>query len=159
MRTQLLRIWSWLPLPEWMRWVIMWALTPKFMVGSVAVIFDEAGQVLLFRHTYRRAYAWGLPGGWMKPGEDAAATIEREVAEEGGLTVRALSPLSVGGNKRLRRVDIVLLCEYVSGEFRPSAEVAEARYFPIAALPGLIEPEHCVVVTQAARARERSRGG
>ena len=73
----LLRVWRWLPLPEWGRWRLAWLLTQKFLVGVMAVVFDDQGQILLFNHTYRREHPWGLPGGWLKARESPAAAIER----------------------------------------------------------------------------------
>ena len=66
---------------------------PKFLVGVLAVIFDDRGRVLLLKHTYRPDYPWGLPGGWLRAGEGAAEGIERELLEETGFVVRAIRPL------------------------------------------------------------------
>jgi ADP-ribose pyrophosphatase YjhB (NUDIX family) len=122
---------------------------PKFLVGVLAVIFDEGGRVLLLKHTYRPDYPWGLPGGWLKAGEGAAEGIERELLEETGLAVRAIRPLMVGGDSRHPRLDLVFSCEYKSGTFRPSAEVSEARFFDPAALPADMEPYLRTIVALA----------
>jgi len=122
---------------------------PKFLVGVLAVIFDEGGRVLLLRHTYRPHYPWGLPGGWLRAGEGAAEGIERELLEETGFVVRAIRPLMVGGDGQRPRLDLVFSCEYKSGTFRPSAEVSEARFFDPAALPADMEPYLRTVVALA----------
>ena len=145
----LLRIWRWLPLPARGRWGLTWLLMPKFLVGVLAVIFDDRGRVLLLRHTYRPDCPWGLPGGWLKAGEGAAAGIERELLEETGLVVRAIRPLMVGGDGRRPRLDLVFSCEYKSGTFEPSAEVSEARFFDPAALPADMEPYLHTIVALA----------
>jgi 8-oxo-dGTP pyrophosphatase MutT (NUDIX family) len=57
-----------------------------------ALVVDAAGRLLLLRvRDPARPAAdpwWEVPGGGLKPGEDAAATVVREVAEETGLAIR-----------------------------------------------------------------------
>ncbi len=57
-------------------------------VGSVAVIQDGEGRVLLVRQAYARS-KWALPGGGSDPGESVVETAVREVREETGLDVVA----------------------------------------------------------------------
>lgn len=128
-------------------------MMPKFLVGAVAVIFDENDRVLLFRHTYRQKYPWGLPGGWLKNRESAIDAVEREILEESGFEIRALYPLVIGGDPAQRRLDLIFLCEFAGGQFRPSGEVAEARFFSTEALPGRVEAFHVDVVRYAAEVR------
>ena len=145
----LLRLWRWLPLPARLRWGLTWLVTSKFLVGVLAVIFDDQGRVLLLKHTYRPDYAWGLPGGWLKRGEGAAEGIERELFEETGFVVHAMQPLMIGGDKVYPRLDLVLSCQYESGTFRPSAEVSEARFFDPEDLPAEMEPYLQTIVALA----------
>ena len=145
----LLRIWRWLPMPARLRWGLTWLVTSKFLVGVLAVIFDDRGRVLLLKHTYRPDYPWGLPGGWLKRGEGAAEGIERELLEETGFVVRAKQPLMVGGDSVYPRLDLVFSCQYESGTFRPSAEVSEARFFDPEALPAEMEPYLRTIVALA----------
>jgi ADP-ribose pyrophosphatase YjhB (NUDIX family) len=145
----LLQIWRWLPLPARIRWGLTWLVTSRFLVGVLAIIFDDQGRILLLKHTYRPDYPWGLPGGWLKAGEGAAAGIERELLEETGFVVRATQPLMVGGAKAHSRLDLVFLCELVSGTFRPSAEVSEARFFEPGDLPAEVEPYQGTIVALA----------
>jgi 8-oxo-dGTP diphosphatase len=148
-RRLLLRVWRWLPLPARARWGLTWLVTSKFLVGVLAVIFDDGGRVLLLKHTDRPDYPWGLPGGWLKRGEGAAEGIKRELLEETGFVVRAVRPLLIGGDKRRPRLDLVFLCEYEGGTFRPSAEVSEARFFDPGNLPADMEPYLRTVVALA----------
>jgi ADP-ribose pyrophosphatase YjhB (NUDIX family) len=147
-------------MPTRVRWGLTWLVTPKFLVGVLAVIFDEQGRVLLLKHTYRPECPWGLPGGWLKAGEGAAAGIERELLEETGLVIRAMQPLMVGGDGQRARLDLVFSCEYESGTFRPSAEVSEALFFDPAAMPTDMEPYLRTIVAialPATGAEERRR--
>lgn len=61
--------------------------TPK--VDVRAGVFDPSGRVLLVREVSDRN-RWSLPGGWCDIQESPRQAIEREVAEEAGLTVRAV---------------------------------------------------------------------
>jgi 8-oxo-dGTP diphosphatase len=144
-KVRLLRIWR--RLPGWARNMIERLLLPKFLVGGVAVVFDDRGRVLLFRHTYRDRYPWGLPGGWLKGGEDPIDAVEREVYEESGYRVKALHPLVIGGDRDTRRLDLIFLCDLEGGAFRSSAEVSAAGFHSLDELPGLVEPFHVDVVT------------
>lgn len=146
----LLRIWRWLPLPGWGRWWLTWLLVQKFLVGVMAVVLDEEGRILLLNHTYRRDHPWGLPSGWLKARESAAAAIEREVIEETGLRVQVTHPLIIGGNDDNPRVDLVFACRFVGGTFRPSAEVSEAQFFKLEALPHTVELYQRRLIARAA---------
>ncbi len=64
--------------------------------GSVVIIpVTNTGEIVLVRQ-YRPAigrFAWELPAGSLKPGEDVAAAAGRECQEEIGLIPSALTPL------------------------------------------------------------------
>lgn len=57
---------------------------PIVTVG--ALIFNEAGQVLMIR-TQKWSNRWGIPGGKIEWGETAVAALRREVKEETGLEI------------------------------------------------------------------------
>jgi 8-oxo-dGTP diphosphatase len=146
----LLWVWRRLPVSDGVRWRLSWRLTQKFLVGVVAVIFDDQGRILLLNHTYRPDYAWGLPSGWLKARESPAAAIVREVAEETGLHIEVTQPLIIESSKKWPRVDLVFACQCQSGTFRPSAEVSEGGYFKLTALPEALAPHSRRLINQAA---------
>lgn len=107
-------------------------------LGARAAAFDTAGRVLLVRHTYTPG--WLLPGGGVERGEAADAAAARELAEEGA--VRLTAPLALFGlywNRAGAGRDHVAL--FVARAVRqphpktPDLEIAEARFFPLDALP------------------------
>jgi 8-oxo-dGTP diphosphatase len=55
-------------------------------LGSAAAILDDAGRILLVKHSYGRLN-WELPGGLAESGESPVETVTREVREETGLLV------------------------------------------------------------------------
>lgn len=118
----------------------------SFPTGVAAVIEDESGRVILFRHTYRGKHPWGLPGGWLKKRESPDRCLIREVEEESGLAIEPVAPLlALAGSKRAR-VEIIYWARAVGGSFRPSIEVDAAQSFGPDDLPiGLMKYQADVI--------------
>jgi ADP-ribose pyrophosphatase YjhB (NUDIX family) len=70
--------------------------TPKIDVRGA--LFDDAGRVLLVQE--KRDGCWTLPGGWADALDPPARAVEREFAEEAGLTVRAARLAAVHDGSR-----------------------------------------------------------
>src|SRR5690348_159744 len=81
----LLRIWRTLPL--WVHILGARLVRPRFGAATAAVVFDEAGRILLFRHTYRK-FEWGLPAGGLEYREQPADAIVREFFEETSMQIK-----------------------------------------------------------------------
>lgn len=122
-----------------------------------AVIFDEAGQVLLVKRTNPRA--WEIPGGFMNPGERPEATIAREVHEETGLNVHIEGLLGWYERTGFRpHLSPVYVCRPASGTLRVSFEAVAAAFFPPARLPLSLFPWYRTVIAHALAARLRDAG-
>lgn len=114
-----------------------WRLRRSVTLGVRGIACDEAGRVLLVRHSY--AKGWHLPGGGVEHGETAAAALVRELAEEGGVAVEGV-PLVLGfyanhalfpnDHIALYRVDTWTPCSPRGG-----SEIAERGFFALDALP------------------------
>ena len=66
----------------------MRATHPRFTVTAGAIIFNNAGEILLLKHRFRAGSGWGLPGGFLEAGEQPVDALRRELREEIGLEVR-----------------------------------------------------------------------
>lgn len=131
MKSFLLKMWKALPNSELLRGSLVWLITQKFLVGVVGVVLNDAGQILLLKHTYRGKYQWGLPSGWLKRGEQPMDAMKREIKEETGMDVEVIKPLIVSGDDQWPRVDLIFLCSLINGTFSASEEVSSARFFPL----------------------------
>ena len=67
---------------------------PLILVGSVAIILDSEGRLLLQKRKYPKE-SWGLSGGLMELGETTEEVARREVEEETGLKMGKLHFLNV----------------------------------------------------------------
>lgn len=104
--------------------------------------FDEEGRLLLIRNRYGRHDLWLLPGGGVGRRETFADTALRELREETGLNLSdAQLFASYASSAEGKRDVIELFTGRTSGV--PAAdprEVAEARFFALAALPNELSP-------------------
>ncbi len=113
-------------------------LTQRATIGARGILVDEAGQVLMVRHTYRPG--WDFPGGGVKPPETLAECVAREVLEETGYRLtgspRLVDIYAVRGPGAGRDYVAVFLCrDFVLEQGKRSREITEARWFPGDALP------------------------
>lgn len=106
---------------------------PLFTLGAFAVIFDEAGRVLLCHR--RDMDAWNLPGGGLEPGELPDACVIREVREETGLEAAVERLVGVYGKLERNELVFAFLCRVVGGELSLTSETDANRYFYPDALP------------------------
>lgn len=134
----LLRIWRISPL-----WVHIFAarlLRPRFRVAVAALVFDEQGRILLFKHTYRKL-AWGIPVGGLEYGEQPEQGVIREFFEESGMTIEIERLLLADSSKYDQHINLVFLCKIIHGEFKESYEVSECKYFNVDNLPPMLFDE------------------
>jgi 8-oxo-dGTP diphosphatase len=98
--------------------------------------YDAAGRLLLIRRANEPGRGlWSLPGGRVEVGEDDAAALVREMAEETGLVVRP-GPL-VGQVRRGRYAIADYRCDPVGGELRAGDDASDARWVTAAELAAL----------------------
>jgi ADP-ribose pyrophosphatase YjhB (NUDIX family) len=81
----------------------------KWRLSSSAVVFDDAGRVLLVKQG-QRGRGWELPGGQVRKSEGSVAALLREVKEETGLKIEPLMLMAVFHIPSQRFTDLVFLC-------------------------------------------------
>jgi ADP-ribose pyrophosphatase YjhB (NUDIX family) len=107
-------------------------VAPRHRVGAVGAVFDREGRVLIVEHAYRTDFPWGLPGGWVQPGEDPGHAVARELREELALDVevRELVACAVVGRIRTSTHPVHLgLAYYCRLKSAPSAVSGEVLGF------------------------------
>ncbi len=100
-------------------------------VGALA--FDAAGRLLLVQRANEPGRGlWSLPGGRVEPGEDDAAALVREMAEETGLVVQ---PGALVGRVRRGKYEIAdYRCRVVGGTLLAGDDALDARWCDAATL-------------------------
>ena len=124
----------WRRTPPWLRGAITWTVNGKVIVGVSGVLLNEEGQVLLLRHRFHNNRIWGLPGGWLSPGETVYDCWRREVKEELALDT---SIEGIVCHRATRRVlEFYLLGRIRGGQLNiDPVEILEARFFAVDELP------------------------
>ncbi|MDO8754101.1 MAG: NUDIX domain-containing protein [Anaerolineales bacterium] len=128
----LLRLWRIMPL--WMHFLAAKLVRPRFRAGVAAIIFDEQGRVLLFKHTYRK-FEWGLPAGGLEYHEQPINAIVREFFEETGIKIQVERLLTATSAREDSQISMIYLCKVIDGEFKESHEISEMKYFSVNELP------------------------
>lgn len=139
---------------------------PRPALTADVVVLDVSGEprVLLVRRG-NEPYAgeWALPGGFVDEGERPEDAARRELAEETGLAFGGRLVLvgvygEPGRDPRGWTVSVSYLAR-VTGELdvRGGDDAAEARWFPVGALPRLAF-DHDTIVAEALAMLDGQRG-
>lgn len=109
---------------------------------TVFAFVERAGRYLVLergQEPYRRL--WDLPGGFVEAGESPVKAVEREIIEETGLNVEALSILgayrSRYGEDGKWTVDVAFYCRAPTGKPQLSHESSNAAWLTLEQMPTL----------------------
>ncbi|MBX5470745.1 MAG: NUDIX hydrolase [Thermoleophilaceae bacterium] len=108
----------------------VWWRVAKPRARGVRCVLRREERLLLVRHTYGDR-EWSLPGGRMRPWEQAEATARREMREELGLELERWSALGSFESRRLGKRETIfyLEAEVPAGELRVDrGEIGEVRW-------------------------------
>lgn len=120
--------------------------------GVTAVIFNEAGEVLLVERMDNGL--WGLPSGHVEMAETVTQAIMREIEEETGLRVAvrklvgvysepATQVFSYPSGQRTHFITLCFLCSITGGRLRADqSEISRADFFAIGQLPAQLMKMH-----------------
>jgi len=140
------------------------ATDPTEVRVSVCVVVrrgDGSREILLMRRSDNAH--WGLPGGYVEPGESVIAAAAREVREETGFEIEIGRLVGIYSDPKTvvidygdrRRVQAINLCfEGVAkerGEATTPQETLDVGFFEVAALPQPFVPIHEIRVQDAER--------
>jgi len=138
----LLHIWG--KFPIWTHILAARIVRPRFRMAVAALVFNAQGQILLFKHTYRK-FVWGIPAGGLEHWEQPVDAIAREFYEEAGMKIEVQQLLLADSSKHFHHVSLVYLCKIISGEFRESYEISEIQYFDVNNLPPMLFDERDLI--------------
>ncbi|MHB8778345.1 MAG: NUDIX hydrolase [Anaerolineales bacterium] len=147
----LLRIWRAMPL--WVHFLGSKIIRAKFQAAVAAIIFDQQGRILLFKHTYRK-FEWGIPAGSLEHHEQPADAVVREFLEETGMQIQVERLLTAVSAKEDDHITLIYLCKIVSGEFKASHEISEMKYFDPHHLPRMLFAEKDLIRWVVERIKE-----
>lgn len=99
-------------------------------VGAEAAVLDD-DRVLVIQRADDET--WGMPGGWVEPGESPAEAAVRETREETGLAVESVGLVGIYNRKPGEcgfhgQVNLVYRCRVVGGEIESSHEALAVEY-------------------------------
>jgi 8-oxo-dGTP diphosphatase len=143
---------AWLKMPVAMRRAGVWLTQPKFTVTAGAVVRDERGRILLLGHVLRRGSGWGIPGGFLRAGEQPEEAIRREVREEIGLELESVELVFIRTLETARQVEVIFRARMAAGALQERAdsfEIERAEWFALDALPDALSRDQQGLIRRA----------
>ncbi|HET7112283.1 MAG TPA: NUDIX hydrolase [Pyrinomonadaceae bacterium] len=142
------KIWRLLP-ARLRRWT-MRATHTRFTVTAGAIIFNDAGQVLLLKHRFRPGSGWGLPGGFLEAGEQPLDALRRELREEIGMEIKDAEVFAARSFRKPRQVEVLFRCRPDGAPQTRNIEVERAEWFSLNSLPEGLPKDQKLFVERAA---------
>ena len=123
----------WRKLPYFVKRILIRASQTTFTVSVGAVVLNKKKEILLLDHVLRPASGWGIPGGFINPGEHPEQAVKREIYEETGLEI-------VNVRMRLIRtlnqhLEMIFIAEGNGEAVVKSAEINSLAWFEFDRMP------------------------
>jgi ADP-ribose pyrophosphatase YjhB (NUDIX family) len=142
----------WKRTPRFVRRAGVWLTQPRFAVTAGAVVSDERGRVLLLKHVLRKGSGWGVPGGFLKAGEQPEEAIRRELREETGLELNSVELAFVRALRDVNQIEIIFRAEMKSealARVEKGFEIDRAEWFAMDSLPESISQDQRRIIERA----------
>jgi 8-oxo-dGTP diphosphatase len=122
----------------------------RFTVTAGALIFNEAGEILLLKHRFRPGSGWGLPGGFLEKGEQPLDALKRELREEIGMEVECTEIFAARSFRKPKQVEVLFRCRAKGVASPQNMEVERAEWFSLTSLPDGLPRDQRVLIERAA---------
>lgn len=143
----------WRKLPSSVRRIALRVTNTKFTVTAAAIIFNEDHEVLLLKHRFRPGSGWGLPGGFLKPGEQPLNALQRELQEEIAMQIHQVEIFWARSFERPQQVEVVFRAKALNEPVLQSIEIESVRWFRSDNLPEGLPRDQKLLVERAVEKR------
>ena len=128
----------------------------RFTVTTGAMLFDDAGRILLLEHVFRPDSGWGIPGGFVMKGENPEDALRRELREEVAIEIKDVKLVFTRTLGPLRQVEIYFRARVI-GDPKPSSfEIKRAQWFALDQLPPELSKDQRRLIERAIARDEKS---
>ena len=122
----------------------------RFTVTAGALIFNDAGQILLLKHRFRAGSGWGIPGGFLVAGEQPEEALRRELREEVSLELEHVEIFTARSFRKPKQVEILFRARVYNVDLKPETmEVERAEWFSPHSLPEGLPKDQRLLIERA----------
>jgi ADP-ribose pyrophosphatase YjhB (NUDIX family) len=139
----------WRRAPKWTRRLGVTLTESRFTVTVGAVVIDSRGRILLLQHRFRPGGGWGIPGGFMRPGEQPEEAVRRELREEIGLEIEITRIAFIRALQKYRQVEIIFRCAPEGIPLPQGIEINRAEWFELNSLPDRLSDDQRELIRRA----------
>ncbi len=140
---------AWLRVPRRVRRLVVRMTHTRFVISAGGIITDDKGRVLLLKHRFRPGSGWGIPGGFMKDGEQPEDALQRELQEEVGLRLGNLKLFTTRAFIEPKQLELVYCCRAIGDTDQLSFEIQKAAWFYPDELPVELPKDQAELIKSA----------